>query len=355
MKIVKVSSLAGASTTGATGGNFGGAYYFDATFANLEQVVNKQQTIIITDTNVFNHHKFLFNGWQTIVITAGEEHKQQSTVDCIIRELIKKNADRNTFIVGVGGGVVTDITGYAASVYMRGVKFGFVPTTILAMVDASIGGKNGVDVGIYKNLVGVIKQPQFLLFDYSLLKSLSQAQWINGFAEVIKHACIKDAELFELLEKESIENFQSDAGKLAALIEKNVQIKTSVVVNDEFEKGDRKLLNFGHTLGHAIENIYQLPHGHAVSIGMMAACTISASINDFPAEDLEKIKSLLAKYHLPTSYDFDKEKIWEVLKMDKKRAGDSMNFILLNSIGHAAVKSIAMNELENLITKMNTV
>ncbi len=136
------------------------------------------------------------NGWQTIVIKAGEEHKQQSTVDYIIQQLIEKEADRNTFIVGVGGGVVTDITGYAASVYMRGLKFGFVPTTILAMVDASIGGKNGVDVGVYKNLVGLIKQPEFLLFDYSLLETLPGEQWVNGFAEVIKHACIKDAGCF---------------------------------------------------------------------------------------------------------------------------------------------------------------
>ena len=210
MKIIKVSSLAGASEAFPAGGNFDGVYYFDTSFAYLEQVVNKQQTIIITDANVFESHLQLLNSWQTIVIPAGEEHKQQSTADFIIGELISRNADRNTFIVGVGGGVVTDITGYAASIYMRGLRFGFVPTTILAMVDASIGGKNGVDVGVYKNLVGLIKQPQFLLFDYSLLKTLPHDQWVNGFAEIIKHACIKDAELFALLEEQSIENFQTD-------------------------------------------------------------------------------------------------------------------------------------------------
>ncbi len=349
MKVIKVSSLAGASEALPSGGNFNGVYYFDAEFAYLEQIVSKQQTILITDENVFEIHRQLFSGWQTIVLPAGEQHKQQATVDYIIGELITKNADRNTFIVGIGGGVVTDITGYAASIYMRGVKFGFIPTTILAMVDASIGGKNGVDVGIYKNLVGLIKQPEFLLFDYALLKTLPDHQWINGFAEVIKHACIKDAEMFAMLEAESIESFQLDKNKLAALIEKNVQIKTSVVVNDEFEKGDRKLLNFGHTLGHAIENMYQLPHGHAVSIGMMAACHISASINNFSADDLKKVKQLLEKYHLPAQYDFDKDKIWEVLKMDKKRAGNSMNFILLNAIGHAIIQPIPMSELENLI------
>ena len=349
MKIIKVSSLAGASEALPAGGNFDGVYYFDATFEYLEQIVNKQQTIIITDANVIESHQQTLAGWQTIVIPAGEEHKQQATVDFIIGELISRNADRNTFIIGVGGGVVTDITGYAASIYMRGLKFAFVPTTILAMVDASIGGKNGVDVGIYKNLVGLIKQPQFLLFDYALLDTLPNDQWVNGFAEVIKHACIKDAELFALLEGESIENFQTDKSKLALLIEKNVQIKTAVVVNDEFEKGDRKLLNFGHTLGHAIENIYQLPHGHAVSIGMMTACTLSESINQFPVADTKKIRKVLEKYHLPTQLTFDKQKIWEVLAMDKKRLGNTMNFILLNKIGEAFIQPIAMNELENLI------
>lgn len=349
MKIIKVSSLAGASEALPAGGNFDGVYYFDATFEYLEQIVNKQQTIIITDANVIESHQQTLAGWQTIVIPAGEEHKQQATVDFIIGELISRNADRNTFIIGVGGGVVTDITGYAASIYMRGLKFAFVPTTILAMVDASIGGKNGVDVGIYKNLVGLIKQPQFLLFDYALLDTLPSDQWVNGFAEIIKHACIKDAELFALLEGESIENFQTDKSKLALLIEKNVQIKTAVVVNDEFEKGDRKLLNFGHTLGHAIENIYQLPHGHAVSIGMMTACTLSESINQFPVADTKKIRKVLEKYHLPTQLTFDKQKIWEVLAMDKKRLGNTMNFILLNKIGEAFIQPIAMNELENLI------
>ena len=333
--------------------NFSGktvSYYFDAEFSLLEQIVSKEKTILVTDENVFAAAKEKFRGWQTIVIKAGEEHKQQSTVDYIIQQLIEKEADRNTFIVGVGGGVVTDITGYAASVYMRGLKFGFVPTTILAMVDASIGGKNGVDVGAYKNLVGLIKQPEFLLFDYSLLETLPNDQWVNGFAEVIKHACIKDAALFALLEKHSIEGFKNDRELLAALIERNVNIKTSVVVADEFEKGDRKLLNFGHTLGHAIENMYQLLHGHAISIGMIAACTFSEKINGFDAS--EKIKALLEKYHLPTALDFDKSKAWNLLKMDKKRAGNEMNFVLLKKIGEAEIKQIPLTQLEELIQSL---
>ncbi len=348
MKSIKVADVAGVSIDTVSAG-FSGSYYFDASFSYLEKIVAKEQTIIITDDNVFKSHQQIFDGWKTIVIPAGEEHKQQATVDNIISGLIAKNADRNTFIIGVGGGVVTDITGYAASIYMRGVKFGFVPTTILAMVDAAIGGKNGVDVGIYKNLAGLIKQPEFLLFDYSLLDTLPQDQWVNGFAEIIKHACIKDADLFALLENESVESFQANKEKLGALIEKNVTIKTTVVVKDEFEKGDRKLLNFGHTLGHAIENMYQLPHGHAVSIGMMAACKISAAITQLTATDIQKIKALIEKYQLPTSFVFDKQKIWEVLKMDKKRAANNMNFILLTKIGEAVIQSIPMEELGTLI------
>lgn len=326
-------------------------YYFDTDFSYLEQIVSKENTILITDENVFKNQPQKFDGWKTIVIKPGEEFKQQATVDFIFEQLIGYEADRKTFIVGIGGGVVTDITGYAASVYMRGLKFSFVPTTILAMVDASIGGKNGVDVGIYKNLVGIIKQPEFLLFDYALLQTLPQAHWVNGFAEIIKHACIKDADLFVMLETESLEGFQSDKCKLGALIEKNVQIKTTVVLKDEFENGDRRLLNFGHTLGHAIENIHELLHGHAISIGMVAACNISESINHFHINEKERVIRLIEKYHLPAHLKFDHEKIWKIMKMDKKRAGNEMNFVLLNKIGEAVIRPIPINQLKELINQ----
>jgi 3-dehydroquinate synthase len=350
MKIMKVSELVKTSNNSPLGD---GGYYFDASISYLEKIVSKEKTILITDENVFAAQQAKFEGWQTIVIKAGEQYKQQAAVDNIIQQLIEKEADRTSFIVGVGGGVVTDIAGYAASVYMRGVKFGFVPTTILAMVDAAIGGKNGVDVGAYKNLVGLIKQPEFLLFDYSLLQTLPTAEWINGFAEIIKHACIKDAGMFALLEQNNVENFQSDKNLLAALIEKNVQIKTTVVVADEFEKGDRRLLNFGHTLGHAIENIYHLPHGHAISVGMVAACSISAAINNFDPAEKDKVKQLIEQYQLTSSISFDKESIWKMLKMDKKRVSNEMNFILLNKIGDAVIKPIALQDLENLISLPN--
>jgi 3-dehydroquinate synthase len=320
-------------------------YYFDADFLHLEKLVTKENTVLITDENIFQLHPLKFNGWKTIVIEAGEQHKQQATVDFIIERLIAFEADRKTFIVGVGGGVVTDITGYAASVYMRGLPFGFVPTTILAMVDASIGGKNGVDVGLYKNLVGLIRQPEFILFDYTLLQTLPNEQWVNGFAEVIKHACIKDAVMFDTLEKNTLRDFKKDATLLAELIYRNVNIKTAVVVKDEFEQGERKLLNFGHTIGHAIENLHQLLHGHAISIGMVAACNLSEQKNGFHFDEAKRIVALLAKYHLPVDIETDYEKVFEVLKMDKKRIKNEVSFILLNKIGEAVIKPVNLEEL----------
>src|ERR1700743_2228099 len=223
-------------------------FYLDAQFVYLEKLVDKGHTVLITDENVCNKHQKSFGGWNTIVIQSGEAFKIQATVDSIIEQLIGFGADRKTFLVGIGGGVVTDLTGYVAAVYMRGISFGFVPTSILAMVDASIGGKNGIDVGVYKNLVGTIRQPEFLLYDYSLLKTLPKEEWVNGFAEIIKHAAIRDAALFRELEKNRLTLYQKDKAALAKLIRRNVRIKGDVVQKDEFEHGERRLLNFGHTL-----------------------------------------------------------------------------------------------------------
>jgi len=328
--------------------------YFDADFSELENHVDKENSVLITDENVFEKQSAKFAGWKTIVIKAGEQHKNQHAVDQIINRLIELNADRQTFIVGVGGGVVTDIAGYAASIYMRGVKFGFVPTSILAMVDASVGGKNGVDVGVYKNLVGVINHPQFLLYDYSFLEALPKEEWINGFAEIIKHACIKDENMFQLLHQKSFEYFHSSPEEIGKLIRQNVEIKYNVVVNDERETGERKLLNFGHTIGHAIENTAQLPHGSAISIGMVAACIISEEINDFPKAGTEKVKQLLSKYHLPVSFEFDKQKTWDILLHDKKKSGKDMNFIVLEKIGKACVKKIPIPELHEIFFSFNS-
>lgn len=325
-------------------------FYFDAPFSALETLVDKNNTIIITDDNIFKAHEKKFRGWSVIVLNPGEEFKVQATVDEIIEQLIGFEADRKTFLVGVGGGVVTDLTGYVAAVYMRGISFGFVPTSVLGMVDAAIGGKNGIDVGVYKNIVGTIRQPEFLFYDYTFLKSLPPNEWMNGFAEIIKHACIKDVRLFKLLETKKIRDFQKSSKDLGSLIRKNVQIKATVVQEDEFEKGERRLLNFGHTLGHAIENMYELSHGQAISIGMTAASYISQQVNGF--KEVERVTNLLERYGLPTVADFDRKQAMEVLKMDKKKVSGSMNYVLLEKIGKGAVREIPLTQLEELINQL---
>ncbi len=326
--------------------------YLDTPLSHLETIVPSEKSIVITDENVYGAYASQLAGFPTIVIPAGEQHKNQETVNHIINELIRLEADRQSFVIGMGGGVVTDIAGFAASVYMRGIRFGFVPTTILGQVDASIGGKNGIDAGIYKNIVGIIRQPSFILFDHSLLQTLPQEQWANGFAEIIKHACIKDKALFELLEQKELSDFQRNSALLAEVIARNVRIKSDVVTKDEFETGDRKLLNFGHTIGHAVENTYELLHGYAISIGMIAASSLSVMLNGFAESSKEKIIRVLAQYGLPVHLEYDPEKVFNILKMDKKRASQEMHFILLKEIGQAEIKKIPLAELEKLIKKL---
>lgn len=326
-------------------------YYFDAAFEHLEKLVSKENTFIITDENVFKKNEKRFKYWKVIVAPAGEQYKNQHTVDSIIEKLVEYGADRKSYIVGVGGGVITDMAGYVASIYMRGIHFGFVPTSILAMVDAAIGGKNGVDVGIYKNMVGLIRQPDFLLYDYSLLKTLPKEEWINGFAEIIKHACIKDAAMFTLLDEHKPADFQKDKALLNKLIQRNALLKSKVVQGDEFEQGDRKLLNFGHTLGHAIENTYKLPHGHAVAIGMVVAAYLSTNLLKF--KDAGKIATLIVKYGLPAFYRFDAAKALENMRADKKRFNNEVHYILLEKIGKGVVKPLTMDIIAPVIKQLS--
>lgn len=327
------------------------SYYFDASFDYLEKLVKPDNAVVITDENIFSANKKKFTNWRTIVLQPGEAFKIQATVDSIIEQLIELGADRKTTLIGVGGGVVTDITGYVAGIYMRGLSFGFVPTTILAMVDASIGGKNGIDVGIYKNMVGMIRQPSFLLYDYSLLKSLPKEEWINGFAEIIKHAAIKDAAMFRLLEQHKITAFQKDRSLLDQLIRKNALLKSKVVQEDEFEQGDRKLLNFGHTLGHAIENSYELSHGQAVALGMVVAAGISAVYTGYG--ETERLVKLIKQYGLPAFAGFDPAKAMEVMQSDKKRVRNLIHYVLLQKTGKAVIMPLTAEQIEPIVKKLS--
>jgi 3-dehydroquinate synthase len=325
--------------------------YVDADFAELDKVVDRANTIIITDENIFSYHKRKFKNWNVITLKPGEEYKVQATVDAVIAQLIEFSADRQTTLVGVGGGVITDLTGYIASIYMRGIRFGFVPTTLLAMVDASIGGKNGIDVGEYKNMVGVIRQPSFLFYDLAFLKSLPALEWSNGFAEIIKHACILDKNLFLVLEKNSLAKVKKDNKLLQDIVSKNIKIKVAVVKEDEFEIGKRKLLNFGHTVGHALETQYELTHGQAVSLGMVFAAWVSAKHLGF--KDGERIEKVLLKYKLPIRAAFDVNKVFKILKMDKKRVNTKMNYIMIQDLGKGIIKPLEVNDLLKELTEYN--
>lgn len=325
-------------------------FYFTSGISHLKKITDQKATVLITDENIYKANTKRFKGWNTIVLKPGEEYKVQATVDAVIEKLIEMEADRKTTLVGVGGGVITDITGYVASVYMRGLRFGFVPTSVLALVDASIGGKNGIDVGMYKNMVGVIRQPAFILHDMVFLNTLPKVEWENGFAEIIKHACIKDAAMLAELERNSLKTYQGKQKSICELVQRNVIIKTKVVQKDEFEKGERRLLNFGHTIGHALETQYELLHGQAIAIGMTYACHISEQLTGF--KQTEKVVRVLEKYNLPTYASFNRQKVFEVLKMDKKRERKEMNYVLLEKIGKGVVKNISLNQLEKIITNL---
>jgi 3-dehydroquinate synthase len=317
--------------------------YFAGGISHLKELADPKSTVIITDENVFAAHQKRFKNWNTIVLKAGEEYKVQSTVDTIITQLIEIGVDRKWTLVGLGGGVITDLTGYVASIFLRGIRFGFVPTSLLALIDASIGGKNGIDVGLFKNMVGTIRQPSFILHDLIFLNTLPEKEWRNGFAEIIKHACIKDAAMFNELESRDLSFYQKKKKEACNLIQRNALIKTKVVQRDEFEGGERKLLNFGHTLGHAIENQYSLMHGEAVSIGMAFAASLSERLLKF--KNAERVENLLTQYGLPSGATYDKDNVFAILKGDKKKEKDFIHFILLEKIGKGKIQPVALDDL----------
>ena len=325
-------------------------YLFNSSFEELGHTYDKQQAIIITNEHIAKLYPHLFKDHKTIVLPPVEHSKDLHTIGSLARQLLEMEATRKTMLIGVGGGVVTDITGFIAAVYMRGVPFGFVPTTLLGMVDAAVGGKNGVNVGMNKNILGTITQPKFILYDTRFLDTLPDDEWSNGFAEIIKYACIFDADLYKELSKNSISYYKDkDDEALAILIEKCVRLKNKTVTEDEQETGVRKLLNFGHTTAHAIENLYEIPHGKAVGIGMVIASMISAQVAGLDKGVTEELKKLLAKYHLPVRINIDTKKVMEILRMDKKRTGDTIDYILLESIGKGVVRPLPFNAIEQAL------
>jgi 3-dehydroquinate synthase len=261
-------------------------------------------------------------------------------------------ARRSSFIVGVGGGIVCDITGFVASTYLRGIRFGFVPTTLLAQVDASIGGKNGVNFKGYKNIIGNIRQPEFCLCDSEMLKTLPKKEMRCGFAEVVKSAAIGDAELFTYLEENWEKASSLHQTALERVVTGSVNVKMKIVEEDEQEQGVRRKLNFGHTIGHAMEKVKGIPHGDAVSIGMVAAARISAERKYVDTKEVERLVKLLEDMGLPTEIQADKEMIMDAIRKDKKREKQSIMMSLLDGIGKARIEDVPLDEVEVVVNDM---
>jgi 3-dehydroquinate synthase len=283
-----------------------------------------------------------------IELGSGEKMKSPETVRNIYSRLVELEADRSSFVVGIGGGVVCDVAGFVASTYMRGLRFGFVATTLLAQVDASVGGKNGLNFQGYKNIIGMFRQPEFVICDPALLASLPGREVLCGAAEIVKHALIRDADLMAYLETNCDKLMQLDTEVIKHVVSVSVAIKSAVVNQDEHEQGLRRILNFGHTFGHGLEMVKRLSHGEAVAAGMMIAARISVKKGLLGQNEATRIEALLRKLNLPTRVPVDRVELLDALKKDKKRQQEGVHYVLLTGIGKAVVEKISFGELETL-------
>jgi 3-dehydroquinate synthase len=270
---------------------------------------------------------------ERFALPAGEGCKNLSELERTLEWLAGRQLDRRAAIVGIGGGATTDHAGFAAAVYLRGIPFASVPTTLLAMVDASVGGKTGVDLGAGKNLVGAFHQPKAVVADISFLDTLPPRELTAGLAEVVKCGFIADPDLLELLERAPP---QLPPELVAELVTRSVRVKADVVASDETESGRRAILNFGHTVGHALEaaSKYALLHGEAISLGMMAALTVGVAVGVGPAALIERARALLSRLGLPTDFErrLDGDALAGML-VDKKRRGDTIRFVCVPAPG----------------------
>ena len=306
-----------------------------------------QRCAVITDSNVGRHFaqaalkSLSASGFQPVLITvpAGEKSKRIAMVEKCYDQLAAHRLERKSFIVALGGGVVGDLAGFVAATYLRGIPFVQVPTTLLAQVDSSVGGKTGVNLKAGKNLVGAFYQPQLVLCDLDALKTLPKREYISGLAEVIKYGVIYDAVLFAQLERNLPKLLQREAATLRNVIARCCEIKADVVGQDETESGLRAILNFGHTIGHAIENSSgygKFLHGEAIAIGQVAAAKLSQKILGLPSGDVARIEKLFARVGLPVKIKLNlvqRKKLFAAMKLDKKVSGGEIKFVLARKIG----------------------
>jgi 3-dehydroquinate synthase len=327
--------------------------YIDRGLTDIRDLVPGGKLAIITDKNVYRHYGDRFPGVPVIILEPGEQSKSLDAVSSVFDQLVQAELDRKSFILGIGGGVVCDITGFVASTFLRGIPFGFIATTLLAQVDASIGGKNGINFRGYKNIIGLIRQPEFIICDLEMLDTLDDKEFLGGFAEIIKYGAIRDAGLFNFLETNYRAALQKDRQTLEYLVSQCAGIKCAVVEADEFESGERRILNYGHTFGHALEKICGITHGEAVSLGMVSATGISVNTGLLDREEGERITGLIHDMGLPVRMDFDRQAMLKAIRMDKKRSGDRVGVVLLDRIGNAVIRDFDFTELKTLLNDLH--
>ena len=312
----------------------------------IRKVYKGKKIFIITDDNVNKYYggkiseELKKNDFKVKLLSLkpGEETKNFNTLPIVYNELLDFNLTRSDLIIALGGGVIGDLAGFVASTYLRGVDFVQIPTSLLAQVDSSVGGKVAVDLDRGKNLVGSFYHPKCVLIDPEVLNTLDNRFFIDGMAEVIKYGCIKDKQFFDYLEK--MENNQQLINNMEVVIHKGCDIKRQVVENDEKDKGERMLLNFGHTLGHAIEQYYnytKYSHGEGVAIGMYVISKISEEKGLTKKGTSQRIKDILVKYNLPYELDVNIEETLEAINLDKKKLGNDLNVIILKEIGNSEI------------------
>ena len=310
--------------------------------------------VIVTDTNVDKLYSdtlktsLVSAGYEIskFVFEAGEKSKNTETLVSILEFLAEKGLTRSDCVFALGGGVVGDIAGFSAAIYLRGIRFVQLPTTLLAAVDSSVGGKTGIDLSSGKNLAGAFHQPSLVICDYSLLSTLSPEIFADGCAEVIKYGVINDRLLFELLKRGISENIEE-------IIASCVANKSRIVEEDEFDNGKRQLLNLGHTVGHAIEKLsdFSVSHGSAVSIGMLIVMRAAVKLGYCKEQDLNDLIVLLQKVGLTTSCQYSAKELANAALSDKKRKGDTITLAVPYSIGGTRLLKLPISDLENFIEK----
>ena len=334
----------------------------------IRKVLRGPHCAIISDSNVAPlfgdrvRQRLASSGFQPALITipAGETSKTLEQVGAICDQMIAAGLDRQSFVIGLGGGMVGDISGFVAAIYERGIPHVQIPTTLLGMVDSSIGGKTGVNARDGKNLIGAVHHPSLVIDDVDLLKTLPRREFNQGFAEIIKHAIIADAEMFRRVPQVSnLRTEQEASWKLAPLIQRNIEIKSRIVAKDELDQtGERALLNFGHTIGHAIEragNYREFLHGEAVSLGIVAACAISIKKAGLPRDQRDAVIDLLRVFELPTRLPakISRAKIFDALPFDKKFERGKVSFVVTPAIGSARLSSdVTMEDIREAIDQL---